>query len=309
MITIMNTHSISCQQANKIDLVDYLESLGYKSQKIKNNDYWYCSPLREEKEPSFKVNRKLNLWYDHGMGKGGNLVDFGIVYHQCSISELLKKLNNTPHHFSFHQHNDNAHTSGSEAGEKKKIIVLDTRPVVSLSLQQYFHKRQIAVEIANRYCREVDFMLYDKKYTAIGFQNNSGGFELRSEHFKGSSSPKDVTLIEKNFNAVSVFEGFFSFLSFQALHQNKQPSLTNFLVLNSLAFFEKSRPVMEKHDAINLYLDRDNAGIVFTQQALAITPLLYKDCSHLYTGYKDLNEWAVQTSKRKKQALKIRRSF
>jgi len=31
--------------------------------------YWYLSPLREEKEASFKVNRKKNVWYDHGIGK------------------------------------------------------------------------------------------------------------------------------------------------------------------------------------------------------------------------------------------------
>ena len=304
----MNTQSISCQQANKIDLVEYLESLDYKPRKIRHDDYWYCSPLREEKEPSFKVSRKLNVWYDHGMGKGGNLVDFGILYYRCSVKEFLKKLSDTSDHFSFHQHN-NPQANRNAAGEKEKITVLDTRPVVLLSLQQYLHKRLIPIDLANRYFREVDFELYGKKHTAIGFQNNSGGYELRSEHFKGSNFPKDVTLIEQNVNAISVFEGFFSFLSFHALNQNEQLPLTNFLVLNSLAFFEKSRPVMEKHEAINLYLDRDNAGIQVTRHALTITPNQYEDCSHLYAGYKDLNEWAVQTSKRKKQALKSGGAF
>ena len=59
------------------------------------------------------------------------------------------------------------------------------------------------------------------------------------------------------------------FLSYQTLHQN-DPPLTNFLILNSLSFFEKSRQMMEEHDKINLYLDRDEAGIKNTQTAFKV---------------------------------------
>ena len=45
---------MNCEQANQIDLVDYLYLLGYQAQKIRNDDYWYLSPLRED------------VWYDHG---------------------------------------------------------------------------------------------------------------------------------------------------------------------------------------------------------------------------------------------------
>ena len=37
------------------------------AKKINNNDYWYLSPLRNEKEASFKINRSKNTWYDHGI--------------------------------------------------------------------------------------------------------------------------------------------------------------------------------------------------------------------------------------------------
>ena len=80
---------ILCQQANQLDLVDYLQTLGFAPQKIRGNDYWYISPLRDEKTASFKVNHKLNAWYDHGDGRGGKLVDFGILYFNCTVTELL----------------------------------------------------------------------------------------------------------------------------------------------------------------------------------------------------------------------------
>jgi hypothetical protein len=49
------------EQAREIDLVDSLIALGFQPQK-KGNDYWYLSPLREEKEASFKANIRLNVW-------------------------------------------------------------------------------------------------------------------------------------------------------------------------------------------------------------------------------------------------------
>ncbi|MDQ6845614.1 MAG: CHC2 zinc finger domain-containing protein [Bacteroidota bacterium] len=80
----MKNNKLNCVAANRIDLVDYLSNLGYRPQKIKNNDYWYLSPLRNEKTASFKVNRKLNVWFDFGEGNGGDLVDL-----ECNILNAL----------------------------------------------------------------------------------------------------------------------------------------------------------------------------------------------------------------------------
>ena len=165
------------EQAKKIDLVEYLESLGYCPQKIRNNDYWYLSPLREEKEPSFKVNRKPNVFYDHGNGKGGNTIDFGILYHNCSLPEFLERLKTPLHQFSFHQQNNIRQTS-MMLMKKEKITILDARLITSLSLQKYLQNRAIPVDLANQFCKEVIFELYGKKYAAIGFQNRCGGYEL-----------------------------------------------------------------------------------------------------------------------------------
>ncbi len=83
----------------QIDIVDYLEKLGYQPQKIRNNDYWYLSPLREEKEPSLKVSRTLYVWYNHGLEKGGTIIDLALLYHNCSIKEVAGKISDL---FSFH---------------------------------------------------------------------------------------------------------------------------------------------------------------------------------------------------------------
>ena len=56
----MTTQNIHCNEAKRIDIVTYLESLLIKPIKVAGNDYWYLSTLRKEKSPSFKLNRKLN---------------------------------------------------------------------------------------------------------------------------------------------------------------------------------------------------------------------------------------------------------
>ena len=284
--------------------MDYLASLGHQPQKIRNSDYWYLSPLRQERTPSFKVNRNKNLWHDFGSGKGGDLIDFGTLYHGCLVSDLLKKLSDFKNQptLSFHPPIISGSipiSSPGFAGEKKEsldstIVVVNTRPLQSEGLLNYVSKRCIPLEIADKYCCEVDFLLYGKQQTVIGFPNKSGGFELRNENFKGSSSPKDVTLIDNKTDNLVVFEGFFSFLSFATINKNQTALLTNCLILNSLSFFEKSRPLMESYGHIHLCLDRDAAGKGHTKQAIEWNPEKYIDKSSFYQDRKDINEWLIQ---------------
>ena len=79
---------MNCAEANKVDLVDYLYSLGFTPTKISGNDYWYLSPLRNERTASFKINRNKNVWYDHGTGNGGTLVDFATQYFTSDIQSI-----------------------------------------------------------------------------------------------------------------------------------------------------------------------------------------------------------------------------
>ncbi len=96
--------------------------------------------------------------------------------------------------------------------------------------------------------------------------------------------------------SIAVFEGFFDFLTYQTIHQNQSQPLTDFLILNSLAFFERSLLLMEKHEHIHLYLDHDEAGKKCMDIALKRSPK-YKDDSSLYEGYKDLNDWVMHFGK------------
>lgn len=258
------------------------------------------------------------MYYDHGTGMGGDLIDFGTRFYRCSVSDFLHRLAGQQNRntLSFHPPTQTprvglqpADRDTFSAGEKKenregKILIIGDRPLAWKHLLEYLKKRCIPVEIAERYCREVDFLLYDKKHTVIGFKNNAGGNELRSEKFKGSSSPKDITFIDNRTDDVAVFEGFFSFLSFCTVNKNLTAQLSNCLVLNSLSFFEKSRPLMEKYKQVHLILDRDTAGRKHTRQALDWNIDKYIDSSDPYKNHKDLNEWLIHNKHNLRQSLR-----
>jgi CHC2 zinc finger len=74
-------------EAKNISISEYLSSLGIGATYISGNDHWYRSPFREERTPSFKVNSRLNVWFDHGTGEGGTIIDLAAKLHQCTYQE------------------------------------------------------------------------------------------------------------------------------------------------------------------------------------------------------------------------------
>ncbi len=295
---------LSCREARGLDLVEFLNSLGHQPKKVRGQDYWYFSPFREEKTPSFKVNRTRNIWFDFGEGKGGDIIDFGVNFFRCSINELLEKLSSNllSQSFSFQP----LIVAGQKKVPGSKIVILEERPLTSWFLVQYLQKRCIPPEVARQYCLEMDFKLYGKKYTAIGFRNDKGGFELRNEYFKGSSSPKAITFFNRGSKAVAVFEGFFDFLSFQTIHAGDSSLNTNCLVLNSLSFFHQVKDMIDKHQTVNLYLDNDKKGIECTQQAIGWGKEKCKDLSKYFRKGKDLNDWLIESQFRASPTLILR---
>ncbi|HEY9560589.1 MAG TPA: toprim domain-containing protein [Anseongella sp.] len=274
----------TCARAKDIDLVDYLASLGIRPVRIRGNDFWYFSPFREERTASFKINRRINRWYDFGEGVGGNLLDFAIRYHDCTVGEVLQILSGN---FSIHKPFRKAPV---KTAAPSPLTVLKVNSLFSYSLLAYLRQRRIATAIADRYCKEVRFTIAEKAGFAIGFQNNSGGFELRSSFFKGSSSPKDITTVKTGANTLSVFEGFMDFLSFLTILDDAGIKKEyDFLILNSLSLFEKTRQVMEAYQQIHLYLDNDSAGKNCALYASSLSAK-YLDKSVFYKNYKDLNE-------------------
>jgi hypothetical protein len=71
----------------------------------------------------------------------------------------------------------------NSCGDAKALDIVNH--LVIDHLQKWYN----SLEVVSTLCQKVDFLLYSKWHTIIGFENNAGGFELRNENFKGRSSP------------------------------------------------------------------------------------------------------------------------
>lgn len=292
---------MTVKEAKEKDMVDYLATLGYFPQKVTGPNHWYLSPLHEEKTPSFKINRKLNRWKDFGDGRGGNLVDFGVIYHRCSVSDFLKKLEGPGASLSPHRETKKAYADYDE--KKAEITILRIGPIHSLPLIKYYRSRRIPDAIAKQFLSEITYSLYDKNYYALGFKTDAGGYELRNEYIKAASMPKGPTFIDNKAAELAVFEGFFNFLSYKAMvYQQEEPS-RNFLILNSTSFFDLSLPKMQEHKQVHLYLDNDNTGQKCTTKALQLDKEKFLDERGLYAHHKDLNAWLTDIGRLPRQQL------
>lgn len=286
----MQRNTLSFSDAKKIPITDYLSSLGFEPARIHGIDYWYHSPFREERTPSFKVNARSNVWYDHGTGEGGTILDLGAKLHQCTLQEFLEKLSvGRRDHISFQKQQFPSETP------KSKMEIISANPLTSPDLVHYLQMRGIDIETARKHCLQVEFRVGPRTYSAIGFLNRSGGYELRNRWFKGSSSPKDISLIKADSPRICVLEGFIDFLSVLRIDEPRINQLihnSTFLILNSLRLVDRSLPIIKLHNEIHLFLDNDNAGKE-TRERLREKGICFQDASLLFGPHKDVNEYLI----------------
>ncbi|MCF2520072.1 toprim domain-containing protein [Dyadobacter sp. CY351] len=287
---------MTCQQAKEISIVEFLKSHHIHPEFSRGKDHWYLSPLRRENTPSFKVDTKLNLFYDHGSGIGGDIIDLGCQLFKCDVKGLLSKLEAGS--FLFQQQyalRRPLHILDSVTQEESisRIKISHVQPLGNNpAITNYIKSRGIASEIARMHCQEVYYQIGDKNYFAVGFKNRSGGYELRSQNFKGSSSPKDISHIENGSRSVSIMEGFMDFLSLLTLRKESSvPS--DFLILNSVSFVDRSMDILKSYHNVFLYLDHDNAGRKALEKYES-AGLNAVDASGMYQKFKDLNEYLLE---------------
>ncbi|MDR1202169.1 MAG: toprim domain-containing protein [Tannerellaceae bacterium] len=273
------------KNSNYISIKQYLENKGINP--VKDRGYYgmYRSPLRDDNNPSFKVDYQKDLWYDFGIDEGGSIIDLVMKLENCSLPEAFQRLETS---FSFHR-NDTPVIFPTQANREPAITIRNIKPLTHPALLDYLNERKINLEIAKRYCSEVHYSIADKLYFAIGFRNDAGGWELRNRYFKGSSTPKNITTINNGSNSVMVFEGFMDFLSYLSLKQNASPTIDS-AILNSIANLPKAIPFLQIHQTTHVFLDNDESGKRAVQ---SLSPVCKEviDQSVFYRNHKDLNDY------------------
>ena len=289
---------MTTQEAKKIRIADYLQSLGYSPVKQQGKSLWYKSPFREETEASFKVNTELNQWYDFGTGKGGSIIALAQeLYGSDYVPYLLGKIaEQVPHvrpvSFSFRQ----------QASEPC-FQHLEVKELTHPALLCYLQERGINTALAQAECKELHFVHNGKPYFAIGFPNVAGGYEVRNRFFKGCIAPKDISHIRQSGEPREkclVLEGMMDYLSFLTLRMKNCPTMPDldrqdYVILNSVSNVSKAIDVLHGYERIHSLLDNDEAGRAALARLRRELGDKVMDKSTLYPDHKDLNEYLVAT--------------
>ena len=291
-------------------IVEYLERKGIKPVRSTPAYALYHSPFREDTHPSFKVDTEKNLWIDYAEGKGGSIIDLCVRLEGCTLLEAIRQLGrNAPDYTACSsQKADRAMKRSSKpmafaSGARRLTGISDTLPP---HLQKYLtEERCINIEKAMHFLRCISYEVGGRHYQAIGFANQSGGYELRdSGSFKGTIAPKDITpIFTDRAEPVCIFEGFMDFLSFLSM---KEEITNHCLVMNSVSNVTKTiRYLNERHlTHIRTFLDNDEAGRRAVQDFIK-AGFHVEDMNIHYKDFKDLNDFHVsrvrEQQKRKAQ--------
>ena len=284
------TNRLSCERARAFPIERALAKLGHFPTKANEKEAWFLSPFRSETQASFKVSKTLNRWYDHGEGTGGNVIDLVCKMRQCTVKEALEFLEQDRDSFFFQQR------PSFKVPMEDKILINEVKELTHHALRGYLKSRYILIRTGMKYVKEVHYSFKNEDYYAIGFKNDSGGWELRNKYYKNCSSPKDITHIKNGNGKLIVTEGVFDLLSLLSCNEILEAD-HDFLVLNSTAFVSKAMEIMKGYLQIDLYLDNDQNGKRTTRKLMAPSRN-FQDRSMLYEGFKDLNEWFINSAKK-----------
>ena len=290
-------------------IVEYLERKGIKPVRSTPAYALYRSPFREDTHPSFKVDTEKNLWIDYAESKGGSIIDLCMRLEGCTLPEAIRHLGrNTPDYTACSPQREcvqetskleSIRQAASAKGARRLTGISDTLPP---HLQKYLmEERCINMEKAMPFLRCISYEIRGRHYQAIGFANQSGGYELRDNGtFKGTIAPKDITpiFIDKlrdkdadKIQPVCVFEGFMDFLSLLSM---KEGVTSVCLVMNSVSNVARAiRYLNDRHlTHFRAFLDNDDAGKRATNDFIR-AGFKVEDISVHYRNFKDLNEYHV----------------
>lgn len=311
---------LTSQQIEKlkaIPITQYLSSIGHYPDKKSGAELQYFSPIRDESTASFFVNPDKNVFQDFGGEKGDiirlvSIINKSGFVQSCQILQAWTPCEIEPVSRTNFDANCPQTRTQDDSRNAGKIRLIKAVELNNSALIRYAENRGVPFLLAAKYCKEVHYENKGRKYYALGFESDKGGFELRNsvggKEFKACISPKGITsILVPGSTAVSIFEGFFDFLSALVYYQVSE-SKNSVVILNSTSNLKGAFSVLSGYSKIYTYLDNDIGGIKatqdieiwnkfrgestvnaanFTNQHASFSVI---DRSNLYSGFKDFSE-------------------
>lgn len=293
---------MNIEQAKRIPLGDILLILKSKLTQQKNGESWYLSPFRNERTASFQVREKLNIWYDFGLGKGGDSIDMVRIYLETqgvgsSVPDALRWLKN----MMGYAPRIRPVLIKERQKPAPKLSIVHSKPIEHTALVKYLESRGIPLALAKRHLVQVTLKNKETGKTsfALAMRNESGGHEIRNKFFKGSIGRKDISVIrglQPKPDGLHIFEGMLDYLS-AVMQEEGWAFKDDSIILNSISIIQKATGYIYEYGYRVCYtwMDNDEAGKKATASLAAYLKtqenLLHRPMNDKYGDHKDVNAW------------------
>ncbi|MCL4639387.1 MAG: hypothetical protein M5Z89_10395 [Olivibacter sp.] len=283
------------QIKNRVLISDFLNREGFTPVRQTAVTSAYKAPYRIDNDPSLIVNDKKGVWFDHGEGQGGTIIELGLkLYNTTSVEYVVGRINqlydNIPLTKVPNRNDLERHT------ERKPHEIVRIKPLGNnFAISSYLQSRGIFEEATRT--KKVVEVYYDhvrdngerKRYFGAGWQNEAGGYDIRSKYGKICIDKKDILIMNGNSGRANIFEGMINFLS--ALKENTASMVDTNVIMNTLSFSNKviHKIKQEPPNELNLFLDNGPGGDKFTKMFKETFPLL-NDMRYLYSTFGDYND-------------------
>ncbi len=304
---------------------ELLSCFGHQPVRISNHggEYWYISPFRYEKEPSFHTSDVGSKWIWNDFGRGdvagnGTVIGFMQLHENVDVKGALQLLKNMfPNRgravsieslrlMPLFKDVELVESSSSTIKPNESLIIREINEQVwPKALIGYLAgERRIDYKLAKPYLRAITYenTANGQRYQTLGFVNDSGDYECRDKYFKGilkapdavdRNTAKDISYIPgRRQDRVAVFEGFMDFLSVLTA---KGVSVldVDVIVLNMVNMRRRALDFIRSssYQQVYTFFDNDRAGEKTRQVFVEELGEIVKPQNHLYRGFKDYNQW------------------
>ncbi len=306
---------MNAAQAKLLSLPEIMERLGFMPTQVAKGggELWYKSPFREEKDASFHTSFLGGKWIWNDFGDdGGTVIDFVMrlkgyrqvgdalaflenMYKGRSFRQAASAPGQTDL-FSFQQQVD---FLGQPEAASRELEFVEATVIRNPLIYSYLTKeRALPRRLVDLYFKEVKYRNKGREYFAIGMENASGGYEIRSAsdaiRFKSALPKRDISVVagaspEKG--VVSVFEGMTDFLSLLAMMKLERLG-GDAVIMHSLSSYPRTSEYLRGrgYEVVHTFLDNDGPGRECTERFKADFPGRVVSQSGQFEPYVDLND-------------------
>ena len=150
------------ENMRRIPLADFLARLGHEPVRRSGNELWYRAPYRNERTPSFRVNVAKQLWYDFGLGKGGDIFTLAGEFVRSGDFMVQARFISEAAHMSL-----TALPAFEPKPPEPVFEEVEAARLLLSPLTEYLKERGIPYAVASRHCCRLNYGVHGKRYFAV----------------------------------------------------------------------------------------------------------------------------------------------